>query len=120
MARTAYSSHTASIRTAQSTEFDIFAQITARMKSAAARGRAGFPELAAAIHDNRRLWILLAGDIADGRNALPEALRAQLFYLAEFTLRHSAKVLDGSAPADALVDVNTAIMRGLRQQEAAA
>ncbi len=120
MARTAYSSNTAPIRTHQSTEFDVFAQITSRLKAAAARGRAGFPDLVAAIHDNRRLWILLAGDVAGEENRLPQQLRAQLFYLAEFSLQHSAKVLDGTGEPGVLVDINTAVMRGLRQQEAAA
>jgi len=120
LARTAYSSAAAPIRTNQSTEYDIFVQITGRIKTAMARGKAGFSDLVTALHDNRRLWILLATDVADKDNSLPQALRAQLFYLAEFTLQHTPKVLDGSSTADTLVDINTTIMRGLRQQEAAA
>ncbi len=120
MARMAYSSNTTPIRSHQNTEYDTFAKITRRLKSAAAKGKPGFAELVAALHDNRKLWILLAGDVADGANALPQALRAQLFYLAEFTLHHSAKVLDGSGDSDVLIEINTAVMRGLRQQEAAA
>ncbi|MDJ0627386.1 MAG: flagellar biosynthesis regulator FlaF [Rhodobacter sp.] len=120
MARTAYTSNAAPIRTHQSTEFDVFAQITSRLKSAASRGKAGFPDLVSAVHDNRRLWTLLAGEVAGEDNALPQALRARLFYLAEFTLHHSAKVIDGSGEAGVLVDINTAVMHGLRQQEAAA
>lgn len=120
MARTAYSSATAPIRSQQSTEYDIFAQITGRMKSAIARGKDGFRDLVAAMHENRRLWILLAANVSDAENALPQPLRAQIFYLAEFTLQHSSKVLDGSASAEILVEINTTVMRGLRQQEAAA
>lgn len=120
MARMAYSANTTPIRSHQNTEYDTFAQITARLKTAAERGKPGFSDLAAALHDNRKLWILLAGDVADGANALPQTLRAQIFYLAEFTLHHSAKVLDGSGEADVLIDINTAVMRGLRQQAAAA
>lgn len=120
MARTAYSSAAIPIRTHQSTEYDVFAQITGRIKSAAARGKAGFPDLVAALHDNRGLWIVLATDVADADNALPQPLRAQIFYLAEFSLQHTSKVLDGSASADVLVEVNTTVMRGLRQQEVSA
>jgi flagellar protein FlaF len=120
MARTAYSSTATPIRTHQSTEYDAFAKITRRLKSATDSGKSGFAALVAAIHDNRRLWALLAGDVAGADNALPQPLRAQIFYLAEFTLQHSAKVLDGSADAGVLVDINTAVMRGLRQQEEAA
>ncbi len=120
MARTAYSSSATPIRTQQSTEYDAFAQITRRMKAAAAEGAASFSSLVAALHDNRRLWTLLAADVADADNALPQPLRAQIFYLAEFSLQHGAKVLEGRASADALIEINTAIMRGLRQQEAVA
>lgn len=117
LARTAYSSAAAPIRTNQSTEFEVFAQITSRIKSAAARGKIGYSDLAAALHDNRRLWIVLASDVADPNNRLPQHLRAQIVYLAEFTMQHTAKVLAKSASVDVLIDINTAIMRGLRQQE---
>lgn len=120
MARTAYASPTAPIRTPRSIEYDLFARITARLKAAGDEGRKGFPALVSALHDNRQLWTTLAADLSAPENALPEGLRAQLFYLAEFTLQHSGKVLDGSADAEVLVDINTAIMRGLRQPEAAA
>lgn len=119
MARTAYSSNAALIRSSQSTEFDAFARITHRLQSAHQRDKADFADLAAALHDNRRLWVLLAGDLADAGNALPQTLRAQLFYLAEFTLHHTSRVLDGSAEVDVLIDINTSVMRGLRRQEAA-
>ncbi len=119
MARTAYANSSAPIRTHQSTEYDAFARITRRMKEAVGKGKPGFPALAAAIHENRRLWTLLAGDVADKENMLPQQIRAQIFYLAEFTIQHSTKVLNGSAGADTLIEINTAIMRGLRQQGAA-
>ena len=119
MARAAYASPAAPIRSQQSTEYEVLAQVTGRLKTAIATGAAGFAALVAAVHDNRRLWTLLAVEVASPQNALPESLRAQIFYLAEFTLQHSTKVLEGAAGADVLVEINTAIMRGLRQQEAA-
>ena len=62
-----------------------------------------------------RLWSTLALDVADPDNALPAALRAQLFYLFEFTEVHSRRLLgrDGASP-DILVEINTAVLRGLR------
>ncbi|MCG6903780.1 MAG: flagellar biosynthesis regulator FlaF [Rhodobacter sp.] len=120
LARTAYSSAKTPIRTHQSTEYDVLAQVTGHLKTAIARGRNGFADLATALHDNRKLWILLAADVADKDNALPQPLRAQIFYLAEFILQHSTKVLDGSAGADVLVEINTTVMRGLRSQAIAA
>lgn len=117
MARTAYASVAAPVKTTRSTEYDAFARITAKMKSAANRGRAGFPDLVSAIYDNNRLWVILATDVADDANELPKSLRAQIFYLAEFSLQFAPKVLNGEETPDALIDINTTIMRGLRQQE---
>ena len=51
--------------------------------------------------------------------SLPPALRAQLFYLYEFTDQHSRKVLAGNASIEVLVDINTAVMRGLRGETGA-
>jgi len=120
MARMAYSSSAAPIRTPKGTEHELISRITRRLKAATEAGPARFADLAAALHDNRRLWITLAANVADSDNALPEMLRARIAYLAEFTLRHSGHVLDGSASSDVLIDINTAVMRGLRQQQAAA
>ena len=117
MARTAYASAAAPVRTPQSTEYAAFAKITGRLRDAAALGRPGFNDLVTALNENRKLWLLLASDVADSENKLPALLKAQIIYLFEFTTQHSAKILNGTASVDALVDVNTAIMRGLRLQE---
>ena len=47
-------------------------------------------------------------------NGLPIELRAQIISLAEFVRRHSLAVLGGRASVSALIDINTAIMKGLR------
>ena len=114
LARTAYSDATAPIRTERSTEYQIFARITHRLSNASSENIEGFIDLAEAIHDNRRLWTILASDVSDKDNGLSQQLRAQIFYLAEFTEIHSRKVLAKEASVDALIEVNTAIMRGLR------
>ncbi len=119
-ARTAYANSAAPIKTFRSAEYDAFTQITSRMKSAIQKGKRGFTDLANALYDNNRLWVLLASDVADKENGLPQSLRAQVFYLAEFTLQHAPKVLRGTETADILVEINTSIMRGLRQSEVAA
>jgi len=118
MAKTAYSApRQAAIRTPRSIEYDAFAQITARLKAA---DGGSFPTLVAALHDNRRLWTALAADVAESGNSLPEHLRAQLFYLAKFTRAHTSKILAGTEAADVLVEINTAVMRGLGQNGGAA
>lgn len=117
MARTAYGAGSTPVRTERGIEYEAFARVTGRLRGAVNLGRQGFAQLAEALHDNRMLWTTLAGCVADPENRLPEALRARIFYLHEFTDHHSARVLDGTASADALIDINTAIMRGLNQGE---
>ncbi len=118
-ARTAYGGPSAATRTPRAIEYEAFARVTHRISDAAARGKAGFPDLAAALHDNRSLWTLLATMVADPGNELPDTLRAGLFNLAGFTQRHSAAVLAGTANAEVLVEINTAVMRGLAPTAAA-
>lgn len=116
MARSAYSGVAAPIRTDRGTEYDAFARCTHAL-STAQGGFGGYPALARALNDNRRLWNVLAADVSGEANGLPASLRAGIFYLAEFTRHHSRRVLAGEADIAALIDVNTAIMRGLRGQE---
>lgn len=115
MAQTAYSANRPTIRTDRGTEYELIARITRDLK-AASREQSVFPALARAVHDNRVLWSTLAADVAGDGNTLPEELRARLFYLAEFTALHSRKVLSGEADCAALIEINTAIMRGLSSQ----
>ncbi|ARE40393.1 flagellar protein FlaF [Rhodovulum sp. P5] len=118
MAQQAYSAPAQNqTRSPRATEYAAFARITARLKSAHEAGRDAFPALAAALTENRKLWRILAIDVADRDNALPPPLRAQIFYLYEFTDQHSAKVLKQQADAGPLIEINTAIMRGLRSAE---
>lgn len=116
MARTAYASPGTPARTLRGIEYDLFARVTHRLKAAQARGRNDFALLALALHENRQLWAALASDVAEPGNELPAPLRAQLFYLFEFTEQHSTKVLEGTASAEVLIDINTAVMRGLRSE----
>ena len=102
------------VRTARGTEYALFAQITARLKALDETDLASFPVLAGAVADNQRLWATLAEDLMSDANSLPVPLRAQLISLAEFVRRHSLAVLGGRAKLGALIDINTAIMKGLR------
>lgn len=114
MARTAYTKPGTPVRTLRGIEYDLFARITHQLKAAEKGGKASFSDLAHALHENRQLWSVLAADVSETDNGLPTALRARFFYLYEFTTMHSGKVLAGEATAEVLIDINTAIMRGLR------
>mgnify|MGYP001796370721 CR=1 FL=1 len=61
------------------------------------------------------MWSLIASSVGDSENQFPPELKARLFYLYEFTLLHSRKVLKGDADIHPLVDINLAILRGLNQ-----
>jgi flagellar protein FlaF len=119
MARTAYNSD-AAVRTDRGLEYDVFARITAALRKATATAAENFAAFAKALDDNRRLWTIIAGDVAGAGNGLPRQLRAQVFYLAEFTITQTSRVLRGEASADVLIEINTMMMRGLRGQEAGA
>lgn len=112
-AHRAYSAAVAPTRTPKRIEYEAVARVTARLQEAAQLGSADFPALAAALHENARLWTLFAADLADKDNGLPVGLRARLFYLAEFTRHHTSKVLARTDSVTPLLEINTAILRGL-------
>lgn len=120
LARKAYANSAAPIRIPKHAEYDAFARVTRRLQQALQSSANDISTTAHAIYENRRLWTTLAADIAGTGNQLPTDLRARLFYLAEFTNAHSTKILRGEATTEPLIEINTAIMRGLKQQETAA
>lgn len=113
-ARSAYARPEAPARTPRSIEYDLLARITQRLSAAWTRKADDFPAFVEALAANLRLWSTLAADVAGSQNGLPAPLRAQLFYLYQFTTEHSRSVLDGRASVEVLIDINTAVMRGLR------
>jgi flagellar biosynthesis activator protein FlaF len=114
-----YANHAQALKTPRDIEYDLLVRITARMQDHLPHPRGRAPAaLIAALYDNRRLWTVFASDLAESGNALPDDLRARLFYLAEFTIHHTERVLLGAATADVLAEINTAVMRGLRGQGA--
>lgn len=119
-AHSLYGDATAAVKSPRQVEYQAFAKITQDLSATSALDKTGFPRLAAALHQNLRLWTIVATDVALSGNGLPNQLRAQLFYLAEFTRSHTGKVLKGEAETDALIDINTAVMKGLRERAEAA
>ncbi len=118
MAQRAYAPTAAPTRSNRSIEYDVIARITFRLKEAITHN--DFPQLLDALHENRKLWRTLAIDVADDDNGLPQDLRARIFYLAEFTDHHSRKVIRDKESAVPLLEVNTAILRGLKKEGAPA
>lgn len=120
LARTAYTSPASPIRTERGTEYETIARVTRDLRLATQDCRSDFKRFVKALHRNRQLWSLLAVNVADAQNALPPELRARLFYLAEFTLKHTQDVLARRAEADVLVEINAAVLQGLRSAEGSA
>ena len=116
LAKRAYAESATTTRTARGVEYDLLARVTHRMKAAAEAGPKAYPRLVEALSDNRRFWTALAVDVADPKNELPQELRARIFYLAEFVQVHSSKVLNRKAGLVPLLEINAAILRGLRNE----
>ena len=114
LAQAAYGSYDAPTRTSSGTELAVFSRITHRLTPA--HQEMHFSDFILALHENQKLWIQLAVDVADEENRLPRDLRARLFYLAEFTRLHTSRILRDEAGPQALFDINSAVMQGLRQQ----
>ena len=112
-AAAAYAGNKSQIRTPRSTEYDVMSRVTRNLNSTKQDRDTHFPAFVQAVHANRQLWTHLAATVAENENALDPELRAKLFYLAEFTIEHSRKVLAESASVDVLLDINTSVMRGL-------
>lgn len=114
VAQSAYRANIRTLKSARDIEYDVIARITRQLQAAIAQSDpSAFPALAAAIVENNRLWTVFAIDLSDPGNEFPKQLRAQLFYLAEFVMQHSDKVLNGTAAPGVLVDINLSVMRGL-------
>ena len=108
LAQGLYAASAAPVRTPRAVEYDLLSRVTRALRQAH-----DFAALATALHENRRLWTTLSADVAEPGNGLPRELRARLYYLSEFTAHHSRRILSGNGDVSVLVEINTAIMRGL-------
>lgn len=113
-AQRAYAPTQAPIKTARATEYEVIARISARLKRAIQKN--DFPALAEALYENNKLWTTLSVDCLDDNNLLPDDLRARIVYLAEFTRQHSHKVLRKTESAIPLLEINAAILKGLKTE----
>lgn len=111
-AQRGYAPTAAPLKSARKVEFDVIARITSRL-SWAMKAK-DFNKLIHALHENRTLWRKFAMDVSHPDNLLPDDLRARLICLSEFTDHHTRKVIRREASATPLIEVNTAILRGLK------
>lgn len=102
------------VRTARDAEYDVFSRVTRMLRQADTTGDG--LELIAAVDKNNQLWTILASDLADPGNKLPDQVRAGLLSLSGFVLRHGHRALSRKVGIAPLIDINMAMMRGLRQE----
>lgn len=114
LATNAYTTMQRDVQTPRGLELQVFTRITSRLRAALQQGEPGFPAMVSALHENRTLWDTITIDLAHESNGYPDDLKAKLIYLGEFNRHHTQKILSGESTAEAIIDINTAVINGLR------
>lgn len=117
LAQSAYGPRIGGAQTARETEYQILSRVTGALSTA--RDAGSFPKICEALHQNVKLWSMLAADVAGPANGLPQELRRGVASLAVFSIRTSLQAMQGDRDLTVLIDVNQAMMKGLRSQKAA-
>lgn len=113
VAHNAYGAIQKETLTPRSVEYRVFLQITSRLEAAQNANNPKSIDYITALGDNQLLWNALGADVASVGNQLPQALKAQIFYLSEFMRHHTSLVRKGEADLKAIIDINKMIMEGL-------
>ncbi|WP_299684811.1 flagellar biosynthesis regulator FlaF [uncultured Tateyamaria sp.] len=116
LAMRGYAENAVTTRNERRSEYDVFARVTQGLRDTATKAKANFPAYAEALHLNRRLWTALVVDLADPENPIPSDLKARVLYLSEFTQHHTRKILRDGASVMPLLEINMAVMRGLKSE----
>lgn len=111
-----YAENSASTRSDRRAEYEIIARVTQELRDSAVRSKTHFAAYAEALHTNQRLWTGLVVDVANDQNPLPKQLKARIIYLAEFTNHQTRKILREKASVMPLLEVNMALLRGLKKE----
>ena len=114
----AYSSVIRGTEDPREIEYRVLARATALLESASLPN-AGPAALPTAIHENRMVWTAFAADLAAEENGWEVTMKARLLSLARWIFAESDRVIRENKPLQALIDVNRAVMAGLRPRSAA-
>jgi len=115
-AQNAYGSIKKETMTERSVEYHVFMQVTSRLEDAQENHSKKSVEYITALGDNQLLWNALAADVASSGNQLPESLKAQIFYLAQFMAKQTTDIRSGEQDLQPIIDINKMIMEGLASQ----
>ena len=116
LATRGYAENATTVRNDRRSEYDVFGRVTKALRDTATKAKSDFPAYAEALDLNRRLWTALVGDVADPANPIPADLKARVIYLSEFTQLHTRKILREGASVMPLLEINMAVMRGLKSE----
>jgi len=86
------------------------------LRDGAVNSKSNFAAFVKALHNNQRLWTALVVDVADAQNPFPKALKARIAYLAEFTNHQTRLILRKKASVMPLLEINMAVLRGLKKE----
>lgn len=101
------------VATSREIEARLLSRLTANLSRAMGAPADDFTGCIRALHENERFWAAVALDLASDENQLPERLRASLLSLAGIVIKHSARVRNGSAKPELLLEINRSMIRGL-------
>ena len=104
--------------TPRATEYRLISGVTQQLIEAKEQGWEG-AELMAPLHQNRKIWSMLAILCGSPGNQLPTDLRASIISLSLWVDRHTSDVMRRRDSIDALISVNCAIMEGLSAENPA-
>lgn len=110
----AYSGNQPQTKSLRDLEYDVFLGVTRELKRLHANEGPSYPRLVEALNKNEKLWTEIGVQVAQSDNALPKELRANLFYMARFVSHQTDKILKRDADLSSLIDVNVAVLRGLK------
>jgi len=114
LALSAYGDIATPARSERDIEYQAFARVTRDLDAVSGREKENFAKTVDALYLNRRLWTILAADLAHDNNGLEDKMKAQLVSLSIFVIKYSSTALRERTPVKPLIEINKTIMRGLR------
>ncbi|WP_084146330.1 flagellar biosynthesis regulator FlaF [Hyphomonas oceanitis] len=94
-------------------ELSLFRQITEALEAVAAVETPPLEAWADALYRNQQLWTIVATDLVNPDNTLPEETKRNLVSLSQFVRQCSNRVLAGNDGIADLIDINKSIIAGL-------
>lgn len=115
-----YTEHAVSTKSGRRSEYEVIAKVTQQLRDCAMNAKKNYTAYAEALYTNQRLWTALVVDVVDDENPLPDELKARVIYLADFNRHHTRRILREKASVLPLLEINMAVLRGLKQEGAVA